>query len=245
MPTPSQHAFSEKVALITDGTNPIGRAVAMQLALYGSYVIVGVSNASDEQTRALEELKALGTLANYVEADVATVEGARRLVQAVDNLYGRIDLLINCLKFQTDSAFEDTTEEIFDKTINANLKGTFFVTQAALQLMKQRPKGKIVNIVSTCDSAETERDLAYVAANSAIVGWTKNLAKTLSGKFRVNAISVSEKEKAQSHFDKFDKFDAELFRVKKGIDVDDIARTVVYLLSSEAIGLNGQILKVK
>ena len=79
MPTPSQHAFSEKVALITDGTNPIGRAVAMQLALFGSYVIVGYPQSSDEDKRALEELKSLGTLANAVKADASTVEGAKKL----------------------------------------------------------------------------------------------------------------------------------------------------------------------
>jgi NAD(P)-dependent dehydrogenase (short-subunit alcohol dehydrogenase family) len=217
----------------------------MQLALFGSYVIVGFSNTSDEDKRALEELKSLGTLANAVEADVSTVEGAKKLVTEVENIYGRLDLLVNCLKFQGDSEFENTTEEIFDKTIEANLKGTFFVTKEALHLMKPRPKGKIVNIVSACDSEETEKNLAFVAANSALIGWTKSLAKTLPNKFRVNAIEVSEKEKEQSHFDKFDKLDADLFRIKKGLDVDDVARTVVYLLSSEAIGLNGQILKVE
>lgn len=246
MSAPSQHAFSEKVALITDGTNPIGRAVAMQLALFGSYVIVGIPvNTSQNDKNALEELKSLGTLANYFEADVSTVEGAEKLVAEVEKLYGRLDLLVNCLKFQSDSEFEDTTEEFFDRTIDANLKGTFFVTQAAVKLMKSRPKGKIVNVLSACDSAETEKNLAFVAANSALIGFTKNLAKILPSKFRVNAISVSEKEKAQTHFDKFDKPDSELFRVKKGIDVDDVARTVVFLLSSEAIGLNGQVLKIE
>lgn len=246
MPTPSQHAFSEKVALITDGTNPVGRAVAMQLALFGSYVIVGVSaDASANEKNALNELKSLGTLANYFEADVSTVEGAKSLVAEVEKLYGRLDLLINCLKYRSDSLFENTTEEIFDKTLDANLKGTFFVTQAALRLMNPRPKGKIVNLVSACDSEETSKNLAYVAANSALIGWTKSLAKTLPDKFRVNAVEVSEKDKKQSHFDKFSKLDDELFRTKKGVDVDDIARTITYLLSAEAIGLNGQILRVE
>lgn len=246
MPTPSQHAFSEKVALITDGTNPVGRAVAMQLALFGSYVIVGIpADASDADRNALEELKSLGTLANYVEAEVATVEGAKKLVVGVDKLYGRLDLLVNCLKFQSDSVFEDTTEEIFDKTIDANLKGTFFVTQEALRLMNSRPKGKIVNIISACDSNETHKNLAYLAANTALIGWTRGLAGILPDKFRVNAVEISEKDKKQSHFDKFSRMDEELFRFKKGVDVDDIARTVTYLLSSEAIGLNGQVIKVE
>lgn len=244
MATPSQHAFSEKVALITDGTNPIGRAVAMQLALYGSYVVVGVSNPTDEDRSALDELKSLGTLANYVEVDATSAEAAQTLIAEVEKLYGRLDLLVNCLKFQSDSDFQNTTEEIFDKTIDVNLKGTFFVVREALRLMKHRPKGKIVNVISACDSEETENDLAFVAVNSALIGLTKSLAKTLPSKFRLNAIEVSEKERKQSHFDKFSKLDEDLFRVNKGVDIDDIARTVLYLLSSEATVLNGQILKV-
>ncbi len=244
MPAPSQHAFSEKVALITDGTSPIGRAVAMQLALFGSYVIVGFSNACDKDINALEELKSLGTLANAVEADVSTVDGAKKLVAEVENLYGRLDLLVNCLKSKPGSEFENTTEEVFEQTINLNLKSAFFLTQESLRLMKSRPKGKIVNIISACDSEEAERDLASVSANAALKGFTKNLAKTLPNKFRVNAVEVSEKEKLPGHFDRFDKVDDELFRVKKGVSADDVARTITYLLSSEAIGLNGQILKV-
>ena len=245
MPAPSQHAFSEKVSLITDGTNPIGRAVAMQLALLGSYVIVGFSKTSDENKRALEELKSLGTLANAFEVDTSTVDGAKKLVSEVENLYGRLDLLVNCLKFRDDSEFVNTSEENFDATINANLKSAFFVTQEALRLMNPRPKAKIVNITSACDTEKALENVAFCSANSALVGMTKSLAKALPNKFRVNAIAVSEKEKAQSNASKFDELDAELFRAKKGIDNDDVARTVVYLLSSEAIGINGQILKIE
>ena len=115
MPSQSVHAFAEKVALVTDGTNPVGRAVAMQLALLGSYVIVGLSAESEEQTNALEELKSLGTLANAVKADISTVEGAKHLVAEVEKMFGRIDLLVNCLKLETDSMFDETNETDFDR----------------------------------------------------------------------------------------------------------------------------------
>ncbi len=72
MSVQSVHQFAEKVALVTDGENPIGRAVALQLALQGCYVIVGFSNVSEENRRALRELESLGTLANSVETDVST-----------------------------------------------------------------------------------------------------------------------------------------------------------------------------
>lgn len=238
MPTPSTHAFAEKVALITDGANPIGRAAAIQLALYGCYVIIGFSDTKNETTRAIEELKALGTLANAVQADASTVEGAKNLVAEVEKMFGRIDLLVNCLKFTSDSAFEESTEEDFDKTIAVNLKSVYFVTKEALRLMRQRPKPKIVNVVSACDAEEFEQNLAFAASQKAVVGLTESLAGILPKNFRVNAVTVSEKSRQTENLD------SELFRVKTGISEDDAARVILYLLSSESIGLNGQILKI-
>jgi 3-oxoacyl-[acyl-carrier protein] reductase len=239
MPAQSIHAFAEKVALITDGENPVGRAVALQLALQGAYVIVGFANSTEENARAIGELQNLGTLANAVETDVSTVEGARKLVGAVEEMFGRIDLLVNCLKFTTDSSFENVSEEIFDKSLNKNLKAAFFVTQEAVRLMKSRPKPKIVNVVSALDTEETFGNVLLAASQKAVVGLTESLAATLPKNFRVNAVAVSEKK------GKSENLDAELFRPRAGISEDDVARTVLFLLSSEAVGLNGQILKVE
>jgi len=239
MPTYSVHAFAEKVALITDGGNPIGRAVALQLALHGTYVIVGFANDNGGTESVLNELKTLGTLANAFKSDITTVSGAANLVAEVEKMFGRIDLLVNCLKFQPDSEFEETVEDVFERTINTNLKSTFFVTQAALPLMKTRPKPKIVNVASATDTPETELNVAFAASQNALIGLTKSLAKSLPKNFRVNAVAVSEKKTISENLD------AELFRPSTNISADDAARTIVYLLSAEAIGLNGQILTIK
>ena len=239
MPAPSIHAFAEKVAVISDGASAIGRAVALQLALQGSYVIVAFSKSDAQIENALGELKSLGTLANSVQADISTVEGAKKLVLEVENMFGRIDLLVNCLKSSSDSAFEETDEKIFDETINADLKAAFFVTQEAIRLMKSRPKPKIVNVISALDTDESARNVLFAASQKSIVGLTESLAKWLPKKFRVNAVAVSEKKSLAENMD------AELFRPKAGISEDDVARTILFLLSAEAIGLNGQVLKVE
>ncbi|NNE97824.1 MAG: SDR family oxidoreductase [Pyrinomonadaceae bacterium] len=241
MPAYSQHSFSEKVALVTDGTNPVGRAVAMQLALLGCYVIVGFSELTEDEKNALEELRSLGTLANTVEIDITEATGAKKLIEEVEKLYGRLDLLINCLKFADDSPFESTNEKHFDRILEANFKSVFFVTQEALRLMKPRPNPKIVSVLSMCDSEETKNNIAFAAANQAVVGATRSLAVALPSKFRINAVAVSEKEKNQPDNDPLD---PELFRAKKEIDEDDVARTIIYLLSKESIGINGQIVRV-
>ncbi len=237
MPTPSVHAFAEKVALVTDGANPIGRAVAMQLALYGCYVIVGFSQTNDENIRAINELKNLGTLASAVEADVSTVEGARHLVSEVEKMFGRLDLLINTLKFEAQSSYQEISEEAWTKAVDTNLKSTFFVTQAAMKLMESRPKPSIVNVFA--DETDDENSVSSQMIQAAVVGLTKSLAKQYAPKFRINCVAVEKSEKGSVEL-----LDTELFRPKTGVDSDDAARVVVYLLSSEAKTLTGQILTV-
>jgi NAD(P)-dependent dehydrogenase (short-subunit alcohol dehydrogenase family) len=239
MPAPSIHAFAEKVALITDGASPIGRAVALQLALQGSYVIVAFQKSTEEIKRTMQELQSLGTLANAVESDVSAPEGAKKLIAEVDQMFGRIDLLVNCLKFEPLSSFEQTDENLFEKTLGINLKAAFWVTQEAMSLMKARPKPKIVNIVSALDTAETAGNVLFAMAQMAVRGLTQSLAESLPKNFRVNAVAVSEKKTAGENLD------TELFRSKNGVSEDDVARTVLFLLSSEAIGINGQVITVE
>ncbi len=120
----SIHGFSEKVALIINGSDGIGRAVALQLALQGCYVICSYSITSTTQVKVIDELKALGTLANAFE-----FIDAKTLIDEVDNLFGRIDLLVNCVKNDSICEIENVTRE-------------------SLRLMQPRPKGLIVNVVS-------------------------------------------------------------------------------------------------
>lgn len=235
MAVQSVHAFAEKVALISDGAHPVGRAAAMQLALLGCYVIVGFSQTSDENARALTELTNLGTLANAVEADISTVEGAKYLVGEVEKIYGRLDLLINTLKFDSQSSFLETGEDVWTKAIDANLKSVFFVTQSAINLMRARPKPAIVNVFVN----ENEESAMSAAVQAAVVGLTKSLANEFAPKFRVNCITAGKSRKSSPEI-----LDTELFRPKTGIDSDDAARVIVYLLSSEAKSLTGQVLNV-
>jgi 3-oxoacyl-[acyl-carrier protein] reductase len=239
MPAQNFSGFAEKVALVTDGINGIGRAVALQLALQGCYVIVGFSNADENSKSALAELQSLGTLANAVEADCSTTEGARKLVGEVEKLYGRLDLLINTVKFAPESSFLETTENVWTKNIDANLKAAFFVTQTAVHLMKARPKPVIVNIASACDTDETARNVGFAATQTGIIGLTKSLALELAPRFRVNCVAVSERKISSA-----ESLDPELFVPKRGVADERVARTIVYLLSSEAVGLTGQVLTI-
>lgn len=230
----SIHQFAEKVALITDGTSPIGRAVALQLALQGSYVIVGDPQPSASSRGMLNELRSLGTLAHSVEADASTFDGARSIVEAVDSIFGRLDFLINCLKTSPKSSFEDTTDAEFDMAVRANFGSAYFVARESLKLMTPRPKPKIVNIVPA-ESEKAKADPLFSATRAAVIGFTSSLAAYLPGHFRVNCVELRD-TKAHAAI-----LDPDLFPPGTGFSADDAARVVTFLLSSEAAGLNGQV----
>ena len=217
----SIHQFAEKVALMSDGTTPIGRAVALQLALQGSYVIVAFPESSAQNSQAIEELVKLGTLAKAVNADISTRAGVRDLIAEVDGTFGRLDLLVNSLKYTPESSFEDSTESDFSNTIDRNLKSAYFLTQAALSLMKDRPKPKIVNIVSPGDAAKTSRNALFMASQSAVIGLTRSLVESLPGHFRVSCVAVSDRNRSKTQLDDV------LFRQETTVPPDDVARTVL------------------
>ena len=231
----SIHAFSEKVALVTDGASPIGRAVSLQLALQGSYVIVASNNASNEYKGALAELQSLGTLAKAVEADITTPDGVATLVSEVESTFGRLDLLVNCLKALPQSSFEDSGVLEFDAVVGSNFKAAYLVTNACLPLMADRPKPRIVNVFTRESSKNAP---LYEATQSAIEGFTRSLSRTLPAKFRVNAVASTSGKSVREGFDQ------ELLPMASTSAADDTARAVLYLLSPEAVGINGQVLEV-
>lgn len=207
MPAPSIHAFAEKVAVITNGTDPIGRAVALQLALQGSYVIVGVSDPNAGDLAALEELRSLGTLASFIEADISTEEGGTDLIGAAASSFGRIDLLVDVLPADAESA--------------GRLVGM------SRSLMDSRPKPKIVN-VSRLPEGDSE-------TLNGIAELTERLAAELPSKYRINSVAVGEGFGGTR-----EGLDPELFPFRGGIDADDVARVVLFLLSAESTAINGR-----
>ncbi len=211
----SIHQFAEKVALISDAASPVGRAVALQLALNGSYVI----GLFQKEGGSLDSLVELGTLAHALKIDPSTDAGAAEAAAEVERIFGRLDLLVNCLKFEPESTFESTTEAGFLETMRRNLGSVEFLSRSVFGLMKDRPKPKIVNIASTASVG----DAVFCASQAGIVSLTSRMAAELPANFRVNCVEADE---------------------GKSVAADDIARAVLFLLSSESAAMNGRVVKL-
>jgi NAD(P)-dependent dehydrogenase (short-subunit alcohol dehydrogenase family) len=229
----STHAFAEKVALVAGGSCPIGRAVSLQLALLGAFVVI-VDVPGSGHDRAVDELASLGTLAANIDADVSTVDGADAAVAAVDKLFGRIDLLVNCLKAPAESAFLDIEEGELDRSLRDSVKTPFLLLRAAFRLLESRPKARIVNVFPPRSVAA--RSPVYDAARAAVEALTESLAGELPEHFRINTVAVD---------DICESVNDGLIERRTGIPSDDVARAVLFLLSGEAVGINGRTIPVR
>ena len=232
----SIHAFAEKVALVTDGTSPIGKAVALQLALQGAFVIVGVP-PSKKADPAIEELRALGTLAYAVDADARTPEGARTLLDRVETQFERLDLLVNCLKTEAESTFLVNYDDDSLDAYSEGIRPIYLVTKLASNLMASRPKPRIVNVISEPSSENADTSLTAASYLSDLDA-TKWFSRNLPGNFRVNAVAVKDAHEP----DTVD--DSEFLRPKSSVSSDDVARVILFLLSPEAVAVNGNVLRL-
>lgn len=155
-------ALTHKVAIVTGGNSGIGRAIVLELAKQGAKVVIDYI-AHPEATDALvQEVKAVGSQAVGVEADVSKVADLNKLVAAAVQNFGRLDVMVNNAGIETRTSILTTTEAQYDLVLNINLKSAFFGTQAAAQQMiKQGGGGRIINITSVHEDWPMPGNTAY------------------------------------------------------------------------------------
>jgi 3-oxoacyl-[acyl-carrier protein] reductase len=252
--------FAERVALVAGGARGISRAVALQLAYEGAYVIIGYPSTEGESESVTRELREIGTLAHAFPADVSRSADVNRLFAEIEGLYGRLDLLVNCASLKADATLAELTEEAWDEMMSVNLKSVFLCTQAAARLMRQRPKGAIVNLATDTSLNNNRYSAGYVAAQAGIIGLTKAFARELAPRIRVNCVAVRAAEQRHSSLDAEQQPQASITETNErreasvesevGMNLpdapapDEVARACVYLLSSDAASITGQTLTV-
>lgn len=181
----------KKVVLITGGTSGIGLAAA-ELFLQAGWQVAVMGRDAGRGQEALDYLKKnAGNIGNaeYLQGDVSCTEDCRRAVAETAGRFGRLDALINSAGIYFERAIEDVEEAAFDRMLSVNLKGTYFMTKYAVEIMKKQGRGCIVNVSSDAGLQGNMLCSTYCASKGAVNMFTKAMALEL-GPFgiRINAV---------------------------------------------------------
>lgn len=156
-----------KVVLVTGASRGIGRACALACAGSGADMIVGVRSKADG-AELVAEIERIGRRALAVQMDATDLATVRKGVADAHAAFGRIDILVNNVGLGPENLAENVTEEDFDLTVNVNLKGTFFTTQAVGKLMIAQKGGRIINISSQAGTVTLKGEAIYCMTKAAI-----------------------------------------------------------------------------
>ena len=162
-------------ALVTGAARGLGRAIALALADAGADVALGL-RAAGTADDLVADIEAMGRRALAVPMDVTDLAQMGRAVDAVVAEFGRLDILVNNAGLGPANPAEDVTEADFDLTIDVNLKGLFFASQAAGRVMIAQGGGRIVNLSSQAGFVALPTEAIYCASKAAVSHLTKCLA---------------------------------------------------------------------
>ncbi len=176
-----------KVALVTGGSLGIGEAVARAFGREGAHVTIDYLHHQEPAERLCREIGHGRAIA--VQADVSKVADIQRLVQTTIERFGRLDILVNNAGIEMPTPFLEVTEEQWDKQLAVDLKGPFFVAQAAARQMVKQQKGKIINISSVHEDLPMPGNAAYCAAKGGLRMLTRTLADELAP-YHINVVGI-------------------------------------------------------
>jgi 3-oxoacyl-[acyl-carrier protein] reductase len=238
-----------RVAIITGASRGIGRAVAERLAQQGTNVVVNFVSDREAANEVVHAAREAGVEAIAVQADVSSLEGARVLVATTLDQFKCIDFLICNAGIWEGADVEAMTEALWERTIDINLKGTWTVCHEAVATMKERGFGRIVVVSSTAGQRGEAHYSNYAASKGGQISFVKALSTEL-GPFgiTVNAVApgwvdteMSAESLADAESRKRIENNIPLGRVATA---DDIAWPIVFLCSSWARHITGEVLNI-
>ena len=180
--------FSNKVAIVTGSSSGIGEAIARRLSALGASVVINSANSVEAGSRVAAEL---GRDALYVQADISDKQAGEDLLAATIARFGKLDILVNNAGWTTVVPHQDLaalTDEIFARTFDINVMGTWMLTKAAMPLLRQSEDGNVINITSIAGVRPVGSSIAYSMAKAALNQMTRLLAKSCAP-VRVNAVA--------------------------------------------------------
>jgi ketoreductase RED2 len=225
-------ALEGRVAIVTGSSSGIGEAVARRLAEAGAHVVVN-SVTSVEPGEAVAV--SLPTESIYVQADISDKAQGQRLIDTALERFDRLDVLVNNAGWTTVVPHEDLealTDEVFQKTFDVNVLGTWWLTKTAIPYLREAPDGNVVTVTSIAGVRPIGSSIAYSMSKAALNQMTVLLAKS-SGPVRFNAVAPGLVATPwTAGWDELHNHVAERSPLRRSATPDDIAHAVMALATN-------------
>jgi NAD(P)-dependent dehydrogenase (short-subunit alcohol dehydrogenase family) len=178
-----------QVALVTAAARGLGRAISLALAHAGADVALGLRDVKTGGDLA-REIELIGRRVLPLQMDMARLDQVFRAVDEAATYFGQLDILVNNAGLAPGNLAEQVLEQDFDLTLNVNLKGTFFASQAAGRVMIRQKRGRIINMSSQAGFVALPTESVYCMTKAAISHLTKCLAVEW-GKYNITVNAVA------------------------------------------------------
>jgi acetoacetyl-CoA reductase len=232
-----------QVALVTGGIRGIGAAISDRLAARGVNVAAGYSRDKEAADRWAEAHPGGSTH----QGNIGSNDDCERVIQEVLETHGRLDILVNNAGITVDKTVRKMTPDDWDRVVQINLSGAFYLSRAILQHMLDRGSGRIINISSIIGESGNIGQANYAAAKSGLFGLTMSLAQETARKgITVNSVApgyISTEMVAAVPKEALDKVIAKIPVGRLG-EADEVARVVEFLADPDSAFITGQVYSV-
>ena len=235
--------LNNKVAMVTGAARGLGQAIAVKMAEAGADLALCDLNAEWLEETA-GKVKALGRRVECYSVNVAEGDSVTAGVKAIQNDFGKVDVLINNAGITKDGLIMRMSEDDWDAVLNVNLKGVFLCTKAVTRLMMKQRSGTVVNIASVIGLMGNAGQANYAASKGGVISFSKTVAKELASRnVRCNAVASGFIRTAMT-----DALDEdvqnkmkELIPLSRFGEPEDVANVVLFLASDASAYVTGQV----
>jgi len=236
--------LSKQVALVTGGSRGIGRAICLELAKNGSYVVINFRSKKEAAEETLELVHQAGGMGETVCFDVANQEEAEKNIEALLARHDAIDILVNNAGETSDTLFALMSSEEWTKVLNTSLQGFYNVTRPVLKKMINRKKGNIITISSVSARLGHRGQTNYSAAKAGLEGACRSLASEVARLgIRVNVVAPGLIETGMIQDLPSEMLKQIIPMGRVGLP-EEVAKVVRFLCSDDASYITGQVISV-
>ncbi len=232
-----------QVALVTGGVRGIGLAISNRLAARGVKIAAGYSRDAESAKRFCDAHAG----STIHQGNIGSAEDCERVIAEVLEQHGRLDILVNNAGITVDKTVRKMSVDDWDRVVQVNLSGAFYLSRAILQHMLDRGSGRIINISSIIGESGNIGQANYSAAKAGLFGLTMSLAQETARKgITVNSVApgyISTEMVAAVPKEALDKVVAKIPVGRLG-EPDEVARVVEFLADPDSAFITGQVYSV-